>query len=154
MGCDPDAFLFFGFNVHSDDDYDKEKPACLEDEDDFYAGKMGVKPGPEAFFGDKKDRPSEGTPEYAEMRRQWDAYYEEKNKVVEGAGGKINFWGSDENQTHYAYIQQFNTDWEQSVEIKELPVISTEQIEKFKQYCEIMEIPWQEPKWHLAARYF
>lgn len=158
MGCDADAFLYYGFNFADDDKYDEEKPSWLEDQrgdkETFYAAKHGVVDDSGLFTKEGGYAIKVGEPGYSEADKKWHAWLDKKNKLWRDAGGDINFYGCDDGQTHFAYIKMLQADWSESLVVPKLPDIAPEEIDKLKKFCEVMEIPWQEPKWHLAARWF
>jgi hypothetical protein len=158
MGCDADAFLYYGFNFADDDKYDEEKPSWLEDQrgdkEVFYASKHGVVDDSGLFTKEGGYAVRQGQPGHAEADKKWHAWLDKKNELWKNAGADINFFGSDDGQTHFVYIKMIKADWSESTVVECLPEVTPAEIDKLKAFCEIMEIKWQEPAWHLAARWF
>lgn len=163
MGSDARATLFYGFEFYDSENYDLDEETSdhleklvSEGLDECYAAKLGWVDDSGFFTKEGNYAFKQGTPKFTEAEKRWDKRRDEKRDLLKlnDLGVKNDCYGSGyHTSNYYLHLAEFSTDWESLQEVPALPEITPEQIANLKKYCEIMEIPYKEPKWFLAAYY-
>lgn len=150
MGNNVNATLFYGFNYHNEEgDYEQseELQEFLEeggDLEELYAEKKGlVKP-----YKDNNDYDFENDGGVARK------YFSDSRKLWKDSGVEINTSCCGDYATWYIHIYNKSADRSESEEVnfKELQSrITAEKIKKLKEFCGVVGLKYQEPKWTLTA---
>lgn len=158
MGSSADAHVFFGFTFHDEDDPKRDFEAFdPSDWQEVYAAKKGVVNDSGMFNSEGGYALKDGTPEFKAARAKLDAFYEAKHVLLKALPFRIDHYGySDGGGKYYVHLSrahQSAIDWD--AKELEVPFTRIKEYEKadMKAFCELMEIPWQEPKWYLAPYY-
>jgi hypothetical protein len=141
MGVTTDAILFFGIDLGEDEGefawLDSEKDL---DASDYIAEKMGV-PRPDC--------------EYSGNEQLYSAYWKKKREIMEQLGCDIDYHCTSELPLYYVYLTDFiitaNRGYPEKVSQVTVRYPSEENIEKLKRFCELCDIDWEQPSWHLAS---
>lgn len=140
MGTSTDGILFFGIDLGEDED--DSFPWQGEDWEDFAADKLGVS---------RPEVPWEGNEDV--FRKYW----KEKAEAIEALECEIGTHCSDSYPCYFVapkkkvLVAARGYPLEVTKDFLDVDVRNTEISESLKNFCELMEIPWQEPKWHLAS---
>jgi len=143
MTISSDGILFFGIELG--DDYDNEWPwEQVGDEEEweaFVAEKLGVK---------KPDVPYEGN------EAVHSAYWDAKRDIIKPLDCEIGLHCSYDHGMLYVALKSKNLTASRGspqVVTEDFMKITSEDIQKLKEFCKLAEIEWQEPKWYLTSLY-
>jgi hypothetical protein len=137
------GILFYGYTIGDDDD--NVWPWQLDEDSDagewetFAAAKLGLK---------EPDVPWEGNEEVHS------AYWEKQRELVKTLECEVDYYCYMDDPVRYVALMTKNkcVDWEEAEEVTtEFLSVNVMDVRKLKRFCELMEIPWQEPKWYLAG---
>lgn len=130
MGTSTDAILFYGFSAEDEGDWDKR----LEDDwtDTFAAHKGVLSPdsGNDAF----------------------NAYWSKKSQLLAAEPCEIDQHCSGAHPISFVYIAESKITASRG-DAKEVGTIwiGERWRDQLKEFCNLMGIPWQEPKWYLVS---
>ena len=135
MGISSDAMLFYGFSAEDEGVWDD-----LEDMEweELYAEKKGIKP-PEVAYSDA-------------TRAEWSAYWDKTREARAAEPCEMACHCSDGCAIPYVYIKSTHVTASRGYpqEVKTLE-INPAWRGQLKAFCDLMGIPWQEPKWYIAS---
>lgn len=142
MGLSSDGILFFGINLG--DDEDREEPLPWEGKDgegeweDFVAKKAGI------------EKP---TVEYTdETEALYDEYFEKRNKLVAATGCDVLQHGADSCLAHAIVLKHTSASRGYPVKLeREYFEVSTTDVLKIIEFCQILDVKWEEPSWILTS---
>ncbi len=144
MGMDARANVIFGFAIGGEG-YDYEAPQCpedvLEDWEDVYATKKGLV---DPYVDDE-------TYEKPENKAACSQYWRDKDALVKTAKGEIEIEGDLCGGCMTSYVthkdMNISCNWDGPTTIApEQVTLKPEWREELQAFCELMNIPWQEPK--------
>lgn len=134
MGQSPQTDIFFGFLLTRD--YDREMSEAEEvARDAISEGEWG------AFYLRQKGIPA--------SRQHW-----EDDQASEVSGCIIESHGYDGDPEYFVAVKasRLNGDWESPLVLDPSHfTIQTEWIEKLRDFCQTMHLPWSEPKWYSVS---
>lgn len=139
MGSSPHGFVFWGIPLPLDEYEERaETPWEQYQDEEFYAAKKGVvEPQKEYVSGD---------PDYS-------AYWQAKAALVKAEPCKISQTGYGDFERDIAYVKASYVEVEWS-EVKTFSTkVNPEWEGQLRAFCEVMEIEWTEPGWHVGTRY-
>lgn len=143
MGSDPQAILYYGIELGSEDPMDGEEEVDYHGANDSWAKDRRPKePDNESFRGPEWD--------------QWRADL----KVYEATPQYVEFdWsGAEACKKYYVHCPCYeeNVEWDDQIDFgHELHREShPDADETIRQFCERFGIEYKRPSWHLAVRYF
>jgi len=147
MGTTTDAYLFYGFTIYDPEEGEGEMPPWMDDEsdegslewEDVLATKLGL---------------SKPDGAYIDHEGEYRTYWKERGKLAEGAGCVVDTHCSGEYPIYFVALKDkyFRASRGNPTEIDMgSMVITSMEKEKLRRFCELLEIPWQEPKWYLAS---
>lgn len=140
MRTSTDAILFYGFEYHNSEDrlYLPEFEELYEhDIEKMYAAKMGI---------------VEPKCDYTkELDHLYSAYWERKRELFKATGLVYGHHCHSEYPAYYIAIKQTSASrgYPQIV----LPDLINKEVDetKLKEFCEVVGIPYQQPKWTLCS---
>lgn len=142
MGCDPEAMLFYGFSIGLEGEDDGVREIVEAWEDNYFAS-IGKASPPE---------PVNWKDESAADLLAWreDGRYRRDNKPP----FDVKMFGSDYGSGWAVVLTESYTSVEWSeIAYPSMPDCSAHN-EAMREFCEKAQIPYQEPKWCLCAKYF
>lgn len=159
MGVSTDAYLYFGFDFH-DNEGDVQCEWMDEYGDDweeFYIDKLGLKDDSGFWTEEGNYAFEKGTPEYKAADKKRDKWHDKKMAVInkltkDGTIGIYHHCHHDYPvwfvHVHYhsasrGYPMEINPSTNMKIDKKDIKLL--------KQFCEELEIEYQEPKWFLAS---
>lgn len=153
MGSSPSAELAWGFEI---DPYNENNPSWMDGEsdeqkahpqdslswDDIYSMRKGL-----YYVGYSE-------PYDAEATRVW---REQKKQLIERGDGHVEINSEETGPSFVCVKSSYVTScWEQlkTLDLAHLAGMPVEEMEqKLRAFCEVMGIPWKEPRWFLTATY-
>lgn len=135
MGISSDAMLFYGFSADDEGDWDS---LADKDWEELYAEKKGITPP---------------TVEYSEATRvEWRAYQAKVREARANEPCEIACHCSDGCSIPYVYIKDTHVTASRG-DPQEVKTLETDPAwrDQLKAFCDLMGIPWQEPKWYIAS---
>ena len=144
MDVSTNGILYFGIELGDEEDVCFPWDDFVDEENDIYvddyvAHKLGV---------DEPDIPYEGNEEL------YSKFWEEKSAAIKATGCEVDYHGSSACVMYYVTLtaKHFTAHRGYPTEIKpEDLVVTDEQKEQLKKFCEIIGVEWKEPKWMLAS---
>jgi len=140
MGVSTDAILFFGIDLGENNEFpwiDEEDGADVES---FIAAKLGV------------SRPD---CEYEGNEKLFSDYWNKRREVMRNLGCDVGWHCSGSYPMCFVCLEKFNFSacrgYPQIIDPAVMQTVSAEDIQKLKDFCELIEVEWQEPKWQLAS---
>ena len=145
MGMNAEGMLFWGFPIVDEYGDPIEGLAWVDDDMDWaehYATQSGLSK-PQADYD--RNNP--------EIVQQYQAYWEQERELTDALSVTIQSYGY-EWTAQAVCIQASITkaEWSETKPIASLQVGETWKSDLLA-FCEVMAIPWQEPKWYLTSRY-
>ncbi len=155
MGVSTDGILFYGIPYgegyddelkapwwHGCEDEEPDSESHYEDPEDYYAYKMGVEP------------PTEEYSEEPSIREKFLKYWKAQRAIYEKSGCDIIYYCSDQCTMFAVGIEKSIKCAHRgdALEIENLDV-QPEWDGLLKHFCEIMEVPYKQPKWLLVSYY-
>jgi hypothetical protein len=139
MGVSTDAILFYGFPFGDEgEEFPWHKDQYDNDWVQYYAEKIGI-PIP--------------TEEYSEETKKiFSEFWNKRNKAVEECECEIGIYCSYDYPMLYAAIQRFTvTTWRGDCnEVNTNRPVWPKEIDKLRDFCKLMGIEFQEPKWYMV----
>ena len=136
MGVSTDAILFFGFSAEDEEAW--SEVFGEKEWEDKLAEKKGLLPPAEAFSEKTRDAHRE--------------YWTKKEELVRAQGCDVGYHCSGDYPIPYVAIQEsVVTAYRGSV--KEVMTLEVKPgwRDQLKEFCTLLDIPWQEPKWYLVS---
>ena len=137
MGVSTDGILFFGIDL--DEEGSLDVPWAGDDWEEFVAKKLGVFP---------PDVPFEGN------ENVFREYWNKKAEVLKTLGCDMRYHCSDSCACLFVAPEDkiliASRGYPKRVTGALLDV-DGKHVEKLKKFCELLELPWSEPKWQLAS---
>lgn len=153
MGSHASAYLFLGFEIYDSGKGDEALPFDINEWEEIYAKRKGLREDDSGLFGaDGNYAP--GTMEEREERKLvWNKHLDERIAIVKAAGVIMDFHCHHEYPIHYVAIERYSASqgYPSEVPVAQLNHWDANAVEKLKDFCKIMEIPYKQPKWILAS---
>lgn len=154
MGCDAQAKLFLGFDLADEGgDFD------TDNWDDTYCKSKGVVDD-SGLFNEQGHYAMPVGPEREAAEKIWRGYLDRKRPLIKACPFDVGYIGSDGCTIPILYFKDRyqHVGWGESEEVDMSKLIPlkppTEQdIAALKEFCEIVGLVYQEPKWRLGAYY-
>jgi len=154
MGSRPDAVLAWGFEIHT---YSEDNPNWMDGEAPEQKAHPGESLSWEEIYTMRKGLSYVGYsgPDYSQEKRA--AWREEKERLISLGDGQIAINDEETGPSFVCVKSSYQTsDWEQlkELDLKHLAGMPVEEMEqKLRAFCEVMGIPWKQPRWFLTATY-
>ena len=139
MGVSNDAILAFGFSL------EENRPECLESNDKNYEGfsdmvvDLELKHPNDSF----EYRRSDNSPE-------WRNYYEEVQKIKAECPVELIWFCSYEYPMYFVALKDTKIKARRGdIEMVKMRNISSQELDKLKDFCKKYSIEWKEPNWFL-----
>lgn len=148
MSTDPSAILYYGIKLG------EEWPLTGKDAPDAPLGYYEIS---EAWV--EKYRPPQPTDTSNYRSPEWDAWralFREWQKTPQNI--EVNWSGAEDCECYYVHAVglKIEVEWNEQAEIP-LDLMTrnlAEHDEWIKRFCECYGLPYSQPRWHLASRYF
>ena len=92
--------------------------------------------------------------EYEGNEKIFSEYWDKQRKLIKELGCEVGIHCSSEYACIFVSLTNktltASRGYPEEV-TKDFMEITEEDIEKLKRFCELLEMPWSEPKWHLAS---
>lgn len=157
MGMHVKAYLIYGFKIYDPEDDDLEQLQFAFDLtedlwDDAYARSTGLIDESQYFTEQGEYTYKKGSKEFKVASKLYDQYWNKKYKLTKNLGIEIAIYGHCDYPIYYIQCKEISSDTSSEVKVKDLRV-SNKRIQKMKQICEVLNIKWQTPQWHLVAHF-
>jgi len=159
MGISTNAYLYFGFDfLDKSYGYDEDNEGQVFTEEDLghweemYAAHFGIKDDSNLYTEDGRDYAVPEGPERERRNKLGRDYREKMRQVVTASGCNIGSHCSGECPIYFVYTRKFRSYRGDSKVINASDLQVTEaDVQKLKEFCEILGIKWKEPAWRLAS---
>lgn len=163
MSTSTDAYLYFGFDFLDEEDEATEFSTrdFFRDGnwDDEYAKRCGIVDGSNLFNSDGEYAVEVGE-ERDRRSKVYDAYRDDVNKLTKALPCELDIHCHSDCAVNFICLKDrfikasrgYPEDIESSFIKKQMAVPPNKsEIDAMKEFCKVMEIPWQEPGWRLAS---
>jgi hypothetical protein len=137
MGVSSDAILFYGFSAEDEGTWEELEDTDWEEE---FARRKGINPPAVAY--------SDAT------QAEWREYWDKSRKARADEPCEIDRHCSDGHPIPYVCIRgthvTANRGSPQAV-TPEFLTVDPRWNDQLKSFCDLMGIPWEEPKWYIAS---
>jgi len=149
MGTSTNAYLFFGILI---DEYDESFEELKNDWEEKYAAKVGLVDDSGLWNDDGEYAIPEGI-ERKNAEENWKVFLKRKQDLIEELGITIDSHCHREYPEYFVCISDsFISATRGNPEVIKFDELKkTEDINKLKDFCELMGLKYKEPKWYLAS---
>lgn len=137
-----DGILFYGIAYGDRDDISKVAADCEGDFEKLYAHRMGITEPTEAYS--KNDQ---------SIRKKYSDYWAETSKIIAESSCEVSMYCSIDSPMYYVCIKEahYVVNRGDEVEIPDGLAAKIEWNQKLKDYCQLLDLPYQEPRWLLVS---
>lgn len=142
MGTTTDAYLYFGFTFHDEETHDSGPDWINEEDTDWgsvYVARAAGILAPDEEYNDRN-------------KKVFHEYWEKRNARVDDCPCEINTHCSGDYPAYFVTLKskRFTAHRGYPVEVNLIEPTKKE-IKQLKDFCDLMKIKWQTPRWELAS---